>query len=80
VSSTPPAEAFEHGGRTVPHSGDEIGNVMDKERFDCDGPLRGRRIYESLGAASPWMTEDQGLARMNRLPKYIGSSTLKKAE
>jgi dihydrofolate reductase len=74
------AEHFEHGGWTTPYWSDEIAKVKGDELVECDGLLLGRTTYEGFAAAWPSMTEDEGFARMNSLPKYVVSSTLDTVE
>jgi dihydrofolate reductase len=73
-------ESFEHGGWTAPYWSDEIAKVKGDELVECEGLLLGRRTYEGFAAAWPSMTEDEGFARMNGLPKYVVSSTLDTVE
>ena len=51
------------------------------ELFGSDVMLLGRVTYEGFAAAWPSMTDEGGFAdRMNSIPKYVVSSTLKSAE
>jgi len=72
------AENFEHGGWTMPYWNDEIAKVKLEEIFDADALLLGRVTYEGFAAAWPSMTDEEGFAdRMNSLPKFVASTTLK---
>jgi dihydrofolate reductase len=49
------------------------------ELFASDALLLGRKMYEGFAAAWPTFTDEMGFAdRMNGLPKYVASKTLKK--
>jgi len=64
------------------HSGDdEISKWQKDQLFRSDALLLGRVTYEGFAAAWATMSDPDGFAdRMNRLPKYVGSRSLKKAE
>jgi dihydrofolate reductase len=66
---------------TAPYWNDEIAKFKLDELFATDAHLLGRVTYEGFAAAWPSRTDEQGFAdRMNSLPKYVVSTTLKKAE
>jgi dihydrofolate reductase len=76
------AEGFEHGGWTFEY---ERGEEGDRFKFDelmeAEAQLMGRVTYEGFAAAWPSMTDDAGFAdKMNGMPKYVVSSTLKDPE
>lgn len=51
-----------------------------EELFAADCLIFGRATYDAFAAAWPHMSDDTGMAdRMNTLPKYVASSTLKHA-
>lgn len=57
---------------------DEAGKYKHAELMASDAMLLGRITYEGFFAAWPEMTDDDGFAeRMNSLPKYVASTTLK---
>ncbi len=57
---------------------DEIGKMKLDELFASDALLLGRVTYQGFAAAWPKMTDDAGFAdRMNGLPKFVASTTLK---
>jgi dihydrofolate reductase len=71
------AEAFEHGGWTMPYWDDEIGKLKLDELFASDALLLGRVTYEGFAAAWPSQADEAGFAdRMNNMPKYVASTTL----
>jgi dihydrofolate reductase len=75
------ASDFEFGGWTAPYWNEDIATFKYDELFACDALLLGRVTYEGFAAAWPSMTDEQGFAdRMNSIPKYVVSSTLKSAE
>lgn len=72
------AEKFEHGGWTRPFWGGEIGKFKLDELFAGDALLLGRVTYQGFAAAWPSRTDAAGFAdRMNNLPKFVVSTTLK---
>jgi dihydrofolate reductase len=74
------AEKFEHGGWTMPFWGDDIGKVKLDELFASDALLLGRVTYQGFAAAWPSRTDEAGFAdRMNSLPKFVVSTTLRDA-
>jgi dihydrofolate reductase len=75
------AEAFEHGGWTMPYWDDGIGKLKLDELFASDALLLGRVTYDGFAAAWPSQTDEAGFAdRMNTMPKYVASTTLKDPE
>src|SRR4051794_35779108 len=75
-------EDFEHGGWTFKFDRGEDG---DKFKFDelmaADAQMLGRVTYEGFAAAWPSMSDDVGFAdKMNAMPKYVVSRTLKQAD
>lgn len=61
-----------------PFWNDEIAKVQKDQLFRSDALLLGRVTYEAFKAAWPTRTDPDGFAdRMNRLPKYVASRTLK---
>lgn len=75
------AEKFEHGGWTMPYWSEEIGKFKFDELFASDALLLGRVTYQGFAAAWPGRTDEAGFAdRMNSLPKFVVSTTLKKVE
>jgi dihydrofolate reductase len=66
------------GGWTMPFFNDEAGKFKFDELMAADALLLGRVTYEHFASAWPSMTDEAGFAdRMNSLPKYVVSTTLK---
>ena len=75
------AEKSAHGGWTWPYSNQENEKFKFDELFAGDALLLGRVTYQGFAAAWPSMTDEMGFAgRMNSLPKYVVSTTLKTVE
>jgi dihydrofolate reductase len=65
---------------TIPYWNDEIAKFKLDELFASDALLLGRVTYQGFAAAWPSRTDEAGFAeRMNSLPKYVVSTTLKEA-
>jgi dihydrofolate reductase len=68
-----------------PYLNEEHGDYAKKLLFAADALLLGRLTYEGLSAAYPSMTaRDPGapsdfIQRMNSIPKYVASTTLREA-
>jgi dihydrofolate reductase len=66
------------GGLTFRFFDEEAGKLKLEELNAASALLLGRITYEHFAAAWPGMTDEQGFAeRMNSLPKFVASSTLK---
>jgi dihydrofolate reductase len=76
------AEGFERGGwvgRVGERGRGEVANVLLDEALRAEAQLFGRRTYEFL--AGRWPSRSGELAdRLNDMPKYVVSSTLKDPE
>jgi len=60
---------------------DEIAKFKRDELLASDAHLLGRVTYQIFASAWPSRSDEEGFAdRMNSLPKYVVSTTLKKAE
>jgi dihydrofolate reductase len=65
-------------GWTFAFFSDEAGKFKFDELFAADALLLGRLTYQHFAAAWPTMTDEAGFAeRMNGLPKYVASTTLR---
>jgi dihydrofolate reductase len=75
------AESFKYGGWTRSYWNDEIGKIKFAELMAADTHLLGRITYEGFAKAWPTAkgTGEFG-ERMNDLPKFVVSITLKNAE
>jgi dihydrofolate reductase len=72
---------FAHGGWSIPFfdpdaMGPVLGGVMDETR----ALLFGRRTWQGMAAAWPERAGDPFADRMNELPKYVASRTLKQQD
>jgi dihydrofolate reductase len=72
---------FEEPGEwSFPFWSDEAAKFKFDELFAADAQLLGRKTYEGFAAAWPTMTDEGGFSdRMNAMPKYVVSTTLKTA-
>jgi dihydrofolate reductase len=74
----PEGREDERGGWTAPYWNDELEQMQYDQLFASDALLLGRVTYEGFAATWPTFTDEQGFAeRMNGLPKYVASRTLK---
>jgi dihydrofolate reductase len=69
---------IEEGGWSNPYFDDELAKYQADQLLASDALLLGRVTYEGFAAAWPSMEESEGefAVRMNRLPKYVASTTL----
>jgi dihydrofolate reductase len=66
---------------SIPFFNEEIGKFKKDDLFASDALLMGRVTYEIHAAAWPSERDEEGFAdRMNSLPKFVVSSTLKQVE
>jgi dihydrofolate reductase len=71
----------EPGEWSMPFFSDEAAKFKFDELFASDAMLLGRKTYDGFAAAWPKMTDEAGFAdRMNTMPKYVVSSTLRDPE
>jgi dihydrofolate reductase len=75
------AEGFAHGGWTFRFQDPDGMKYKLDEVFSHDALLLGRLTYQGFAAAWPKMTDEVGFAdRMNGMPKFVVSTTLKQLE
>jgi dihydrofolate reductase len=70
---------IEHGGWSNPYFNDELAKYQSDQLFASDALLLGRVTFEGFAAAWPSMEETEGefAVRMNALPKFVASRSLK---
>jgi dihydrofolate reductase len=75
------SESYRHGGWTFEFDRGEEGNKFKlDEILEAEAQLLGRVTYEGFAAAWPEREDPGGFAeRMNSMPKYVVSSTLREA-
>lgn len=72
---------MENPAWTGPYFNEELAQLQHELLFASDALLLGRLTYQGFAAAWPGMTDENGFAdRMNRLPKFVASTTLATAE
>ena len=75
------AEKSEHGGWSFQFWNEEAAKYKFDELFASDALLLGRVTYQGFADAWPSRTDKEGFAdRMNSLPKFVVSKTLKEVE
>jgi dihydrofolate reductase len=74
-------EGFTHGGWQMPYFDEDAGKIIH-EYFDAtEALLLGRKTYQIFAAYWPNAPADDPFAqKLNRMPKYVVSTTLKKAD
>ncbi len=72
-----PSGDFEKRGWTIPYWNDELSKFQSDLLFASDALLLGRVTYEEFVAAWPLRSGDPFTDRMNSLPKFVASKTLK---
>src|SRR5947208_12587197 len=73
---------FKHGGWLVPYFAEDMGLVVVDAFARADAFLLGRKTYDIFAGHWPRFPDqnDPVASALNRLPKYVASRTLEKAE
>jgi dihydrofolate reductase len=71
---------FAHGGWTQPFFDEVVGGGFDGALSEAEALLYGRRTWQTMAAAWPNRAGDPFADRMNAIPKYVVSATLRDDE
>jgi dihydrofolate reductase len=73
---------FEHGGWSFPFFSADMGDAVSTAFANAECFLLGRRTYEIFAASWPNFPDqdDPVASKLNKLPKYVVSTTMEKAE
>lgn len=72
---------FAHGGWSMPYYDPEaMGSMIDEVMAGTEALLFGRRTWQTMAAAWPGRAGDPFADRMNEIPKYVASRTLRPEE
>jgi dihydrofolate reductase len=77
-----PSGNFQHGGWLVPYFDDDMARIVGERFGNADAFLLGRKTYQIFAAHWPHITHpaDPVASALNRVPKFVVSTTLEKAE
>jgi dihydrofolate reductase len=76
----PDGSAYKYAGWTMPYGNDQFIKFKYNELMSGNALLLGRTTYEGFASAWPNMKGDEFSDKMNNMPKYVVSSTLKAAD
>ncbi|MEH1165300.1 dihydrofolate reductase family protein [Micromonospora sp. CPCC 205539] len=71
---------FPHGGWLPPHVDEGFGQIMGEMLDRADGMLLGRRSYDILASHWPKVSDEDGGAKINSMPKYVATRSPMTAE
>ncbi len=72
---------FKHGGWQMPLFDADAGEIISESIAATDALLLGRKTYQIFAAFWPTAPADDPIAqKLNSVPKYVASTTLKKVE
>ncbi|MFG1943867.1 dihydrofolate reductase family protein [Nonomuraea sp. NPDC048826] len=64
---------FPHSGWLPPHVDEGFNRIMGEELERADGMLLGRRSYDILSSYWPDVSDEDGGAKINSMPKYVAT-------
>ncbi|WP_030490794.1 dihydrofolate reductase family protein [Micromonospora chokoriensis] len=67
------SNGFPHGGWLPPHVDEGFGEIMGGVFERADGMLLGRKSYDTLSAHWPHVSDEDGGAKINSMPKYVAT-------
>lgn len=71
---------FKQGGWQAPYLDEESGELMTRNIERTDALLLGRKTYEIFAAYWPNAAKDRISTKLNAVPKYVASRTLKQVD
>lgn len=71
---------FKHGGWLAPHVDEGFNRIMGDQLDRADGMLLGRRSYDILSSYWPHVSDEDGGAEINGMPKYVATRSPMTAE
>ena len=73
---------FQHGGWSYPYGDEDFGSAVVGWFGNADAFLLGRKTYDIFSGHWPKVNDasDPVASKLNALPKYVGSTTLKSAD
>lgn len=77
VEDPGPTGEFRHRGWTMPYWSDDLGTAQGDLLFGSEALLLGRVTYEEFLAAWPSRSGDPFSDKINSMPKYVASRSLK---